>query len=84
MAFCHKSHVQRQAILLFAAILALLAFRLRPPDFTHLAKTGNCVTDGAAHDKKQVLEKSGTDFAAPATWAPVAPSVVRFTIHSWL
>ena len=64
-----KRFLRRHTVLTFVVILTLLALRLRPFEYGKLLRHGSTIKQSAVHDKKQCLERPGTEFAVqPVTF----------------
>jgi hypothetical protein len=83
---CHRSPVLKKnlvpsrALLIFAAVLALTAHRVRPPEFASFISHDYLIKQAGVQDKKQYLERSGTEFAAQTATLRTAPPIADFAL----
>lgn len=77
----NKKSVRRHAVLTLIVILTLLALRLRPFEYAKLLRHGSTIKQSAVQDKKQCLERLGSEFAVPPVTFSAKPIVADFTLR---
>lgn len=58
-----KKALRRHAAVTIVVLTALLALRLKPFDFAKLLSHGSTIQQSAVQDKKQCLQRLGSEFA---------------------
>src|SRR5262249_48506751 len=75
-----KQSIGRRTVLTFVVILTLLALRLRPFEYAKHLRRGCTIKQSAVHDKKQCLERLGSEFAVQTFTVRAKPSVADFAL----
>ena len=70
-----KQSIGRRTVLTFVVILTLLALRLRPFEYAKLLRHGSTIKQSAVQDKKQCLERPGSEFAVHTVTCRAKPMV---------
>jgi hypothetical protein len=74
-----KNLVPARTLLIFAVVFALTALRVRPPEFVSFA-SHDCASTHEVKDKKQCLERTGTEFAVQTASIGTAPPAANFVL----
>lgn len=74
-----KNVVPARTLLIFAVVLALTVLRVRPPEFVSFASHA-CASTHEVKDKKQCLERTGTEFAVQTATFHAALPIADFIL----
>jgi hypothetical protein len=75
-----RKSLRRRTFLTFVLILTLLALRLRPFEYAKLLRHGSTIKPSAVQDKKQCLERPGSEFALRTVSFRAKPIVRDFAL----